>query len=273
MDKLDRLVWADGVSFTAYGLKIGVRVTKAEAMDRVRLALPVGWQPSESPFVDSLYSFVVGGAGARHNVRLYNILHFGLTKLARTMDLDATLETLEGHMQIHVGEFARERIFVHAGVVGWKGKAILLPGRSFAGKSTLVAALLKQGATYYSDEYAVLDSQGLVHAYPRRLALRRPDAAVPLRMRPEDLGSRTGAGPLPVGVVAVTRYRAGARWKPQRISSGKAVLELLDATLPAMNRPKESMEALNRAVPQALCLRGLRGEADETAAALLASCA
>ena len=48
MDKLDRLVWAEGVTYTAYGLKIGERLTKAEALDRVREVLPAGWQPSES---------------------------------------------------------------------------------------------------------------------------------------------------------------------------------------------------------------------------------
>ena len=60
----------------------------------------------------------------------------------------------------------RERVFVHAGVVGWKGHAIVIPGRSRSGKTTLVAELVKAGAEYYSDEFAVLDAEGRVHPFP-----------------------------------------------------------------------------------------------------------
>ena len=64
-------------------------------------------------------------------------------------------------------------MFVHAGVVAVDGRALLLPGGSFTGKTTLVAALLRAGAQYGSDEYAVLDEAGLVlPAYPRPLSIR-----------------------------------------------------------------------------------------------------
>ena len=43
-------------------------------------------------------------------------------------------------------------------IVTWgRGRAIVIPGRTFSGKSTLVAELVRAGATYYSDEYAVED--------------------------------------------------------------------------------------------------------------------
>ena len=61
---------------------------------------------------------------------------------------------------------------VHAGVVAWNGCVVLLPGASHAGKTTLVTELLKRGAVYYSDEYALLNAEGRVHAYPRALMLR-----------------------------------------------------------------------------------------------------
>ena len=72
----------------------------------------------------------------------------------------------------YVAEEARRGVFVHAGVVGWKGRALVLPGKSGAGKTTLVAELIRAGATYYSDEYAVLDERGRVHPYARPLAVR-----------------------------------------------------------------------------------------------------
>ena len=60
---------------------------------------------------------------------------------------------------------------VHAGAVLWGERALLLPGVTHAGKSSLVAELLRRGATYFSDEYALIDSEGRVHPYPRPLLL------------------------------------------------------------------------------------------------------
>ncbi len=66
----------------------------------------------------------------------------------------------------------RTKLAVHAGVIAWNGRVALLPGASQAGKTTLVTELLKRGTVYYSDEYALLDTEGRVHAYPRALMLR-----------------------------------------------------------------------------------------------------
>src|SRR5262249_21608 len=133
MEKIDRLGWAEGICLTAYGLRIGIRVSQAAALERIAACLPPGWQPAEGPFVDYLYSLKLGGAGARGNVRNYHLVYFGLTRLARTMDFDEALEALEAHLQLCVADEAPERVFVHAGVVGWHGQAIVLPGRSHSG--------------------------------------------------------------------------------------------------------------------------------------------
>ena len=42
-------------------------------------------------------------------------------------------------------------------------RAILLPGGALTGKRTLVAELVRAGCTRYSDDYAVLDAEGLVN--------------------------------------------------------------------------------------------------------------
>ena len=51
----------------------------------------------------------------------------------------------------------------------------MLPAPSFGGKTTLVAALVRAGAIYYSDEFAVLDEQGFVHPYAKPLSIRGAD--------------------------------------------------------------------------------------------------
>ena len=96
---------------------------------------------------------------------------------------------------MYIALHAPNHVFVHAGVVGVEDRAIVLPGRSFAGKTTLVAALVKAGAEYWSDEYAVLDADGLVHPYPKPLSVRINDTRETDEQPVESLGGRAGEGP------------------------------------------------------------------------------
>jgi serine kinase of HPr protein (carbohydrate metabolism regulator) len=268
MAKIDRLGWAAGICFETHGLRVGIRVNKAEALERVRALLPPGWRPAPPPYVHYLYSLRVGGASAAGKVRNFHLLYSGLARLSRTLDFDECLHTLERKLHHFIAEYAKERVFVHAGVVGWQGKAILVPGRSFSGKSRLVAALLKMGATYYSDEYAILDADGRVEPFPRPLSWRDEKGGI-RRLGPEEFGERVGAAPLPVALVAAARYREGARWQPRRLSSGQGLLELFNNTVPAERRPEAALSALSRICPRAACFKGWRGEADDTAELLL----
>jgi hypothetical protein len=272
MEKIDRLRWEAGVTFTAYGLSIGIRVSDRSVLERIHAILPPGWRPATKPTVGRLYSVVVGGPTGRAGMRRFNILYAGAARLVRTHDFDEVLRYLELDLELYIGDHARRRTFVHAGVVGWNGRAIVIPGRSFSGKSSLVKALVKAGADYYSDEFAVLDERGRVHPYPLALAIRQDrDGGQPAKYRVEELGGVAGTRPLPVGLVLVTRYVGGARFRPRRLSAGRAVLELLTHTLPARRRPERVLDALTQAVEQASVLRGPRGEADETARQILGS--
>ena len=134
MEKIDRLGWAAGIALTSYGVRIGIRVNDPAVLDRVQQHLPCGWKPAASPVVERLYSLLVGGAGRRPNLRRFNLLYGNLERLARTLDLEEVFERLESDLRLNVAELARRKVFVHAGVVGWRGKAILIPGRSFSGR-------------------------------------------------------------------------------------------------------------------------------------------
>jgi len=269
MEKIDRLGWADGLAITAHGARLGIRVTRAAALDRLPGHFPPAWKPASSPVVDSLYSLIVGGDGAGTGSRRYHLLYVGSERLARTMELDELLEVLESDLHFRVAISARRRLFVHAGVVGWRGRAIVIPGVSRSGKSTLVAALVRAGGTYYSDEYAVLDTHGRVHPYSRPIALRGSDGEPTRKLAPEALGGRAGNAPLPIGLVALTAFRAGARWRPRQLSPAEAVLGLMEHTVLARLRPGFAMKILRNAAAGALTLRGSRGEADQAAVALL----
>jgi len=141
-----------------------------------------------------------------------------------------------------------------------------------SGKTSLAAELVRGGADYYSDEYAVLDWQGRVHPYPKPLAMRREVGAKQKKCRVEEIGGVTGARPLPAGLVVVSPFKAGARWRPRQISAGQAVLELLANTIPARRKPEMVFPALQKAISGATALKGVRGEAETTARLILNRC-
>jgi hypothetical protein len=250
---------------------VGVRVNNPEALPLVQDYFPPGWKPSSSTIVERLYSFVYSGGGEAQprGVRRFNLLYRDIGRLVRTRNLEEALEMFESDLQMHVATEAPRRVFVHAGVVGWKGQAILVPGRSRSGKTTLIAGLIKAGALYYSDEYAVLDAHGRVHPYPRPLQIREGEAGKQARYPVEKLGGRAGVRPLPVKLVLVSQYKPGAKWRPRALSAGQGVLELLNQTVSARTQPGKAFAALQQVATQALILKGARGEAGEMIAPLL----
>src|SRR5437660_3577499 len=118
MKKIDRLGWAAGMSFTAFGVRVGIRANSALVLERVLPCLPPGWRPAAESGVDLLYSFVGGGAGPRPEIRRFNVIYAGVQKLARTVVLDEAVQLLESDSQLRIGGAAPRRVFVHAGGVG-----------------------------------------------------------------------------------------------------------------------------------------------------------
>lgn len=251
------------MAFRAFGASVGIRVSDTSVLDRVERFLPPGSKPARSRVVDRLYSLRVGGANPNRNIRRYNLLYADIKRIGRSMDLEETLELLASDMQFYVAEASPTRVFTHAGVVGWRGRAIVFPGKTFTGKTTLVAALVKAGATYYSDEYAVFDPQGRVHPYPRPLSIRDQKGGHFGSYTAEELGGSVGSKPLPVGLVVVSEYRPGARWRPRALSPGQATLALLANTVSARVRPKIALATLRRSVRRVPILMGARGEVED----------
>jgi hypothetical protein len=253
-------------------MSVGVRVDEPGALGRVTERLPPGWRRSASPHVARLYSLVCGGAcGGGRGLRRFQLLYSGAELLARTLDAEAVFDRFESDLGLYVAEHARARVFVHAGVVGWRGRALVIPGASFSGKTTLVAELVRAGAEYYSDEYAVLDAEGRVHPYARPLAVREGGGLRQTRRRVEEFGGRAGRVPLPVGLVVVCRYARGAGWRPRWLTQGEGVLGMLSNTVPARRSSARSLAALTKATECAHVLSGPRGEAARTAEAILRS--
>lgn len=269
MSRVDRLGWVVGFSLKSYGVRIGIRSNDPAALVSARRHLPNDWEAVGSPLVDRIYSILIGRKGSHANARRLNQLYGDDVRLARSFDLDELYERLESDLRLFVAELARHRVFVHAGVVGWKGQAIVIPGRSYSGKSTLVAELVRAGATYYSDEYAVLDSRGRVHPFAKPLELREEGAFTQTKITAAELGGHSGTKPLPVGLVLMTQFKSGARWRPRKLTAGRGVLEMLFNTVSARRSPERALATLHRVAEQADVLKGVRGNATEVVDALL----
>jgi hypothetical protein len=157
---------------------------------------------------------------------------------------------------------------VHGGVVAHGGRAILLPGPTHAGKSTLVAELVRRGAPYFSDEYALIDADGRVHPYPRALLLRDGSGYDQPRLATE-LGGTVAHEPLPAGLIVGVRHAPDASPSLRAISQADGLLLLLRNTPQVLGDRPWILMLLERAVGDAACYAGLRGEAPEAAAAIL----
>ena len=174
-------------------------------------------------------------------------------------------------LRVTVAENAVDRVFIHAGVVARKGKAVIFPARSFKGKSTLVAELIRLGATYYSDEYAVIGREGLVEPFPRAISLRSViQENDEVDIAAEEFGAEVGTVPLSIGCVILTEFDQNAVWDPNKLTVGNGILETIPHTIPIRADPEMSLKILNAAFVNAIVAKSFRGDVKKDAVAILA---
>src|SRR5438105_4409512 len=172
--------WVFESAFTGDGARVLVRADFPLSSETLRPHVPPLWRaarPTDARRVYSLRRAVSGGKRTADAARY--TLSVGQEReevLHTSPDLARLLEALESELHFHAAVSARRWLYVHAGVVSWDGTAVLIPGRSMSGKSTLVEALVRAGASYASDEFAVLDRQGRAHPYPKAPSLPRAEA-------------------------------------------------------------------------------------------------
>lgn len=182
-----------------------------------------------------------------------------------TASEDELDQWLRHDINMAVARRSPQMLFVHAGVVGWRGVGIVIPGRGSIGKSTLVAELVWRGAVYYSDTFAVLDNQGRVHPYRGLIGLGDKHQPQTLRLVRED----GAAEPLPVGLIVSGAYAREVVWWPTIVRGPHAALPLVENTVLAREQATHLPQIAGKVAAGAAGLRGPRAEADEAAALLL----
>ena len=244
--------------FESFGVVAAVSAGSAQALAEVETVLPPGWcAHAGEPSV----RFELDGSG--------RVRQDGVEYFHAQVGRDEPLARLAALVRHKLAELAPDHAFIHAGVVVVGGSAVVVPGTSQSGKTTLVRALIERGALYASDEYAVVDRNGLIHPYPKPLTVRIAGVSrlgVPVPTPPE----RTLATPVTAGLVLITSYKPGGAWEPVERSAAEGAIALLENTVGARPRPAQSLAAVGALTRTARVLVGHRGEADETADALLA---
>lgn len=251
---------------SAFGAVMELTCPAPAARAACTAALPAYWQPADDAEPDVRFTVEVTGRALR-----FRVLEDGALRGEGLTDAQAA-HILALRMDYQLGAFARGCAFIHAGVVLHEGRALLFPGASRAGKSTLTAALVRAGATYVSDDVAVLGLDGQARLLTRALTLRADMAGA--FHRPDTPGpSVLHAGSAPVGAVLSLAYRHGAPPLDLRpLSPGEAVLRLVAHAMNGRHQPETVLRSCAAAAISAWCAEGNRGEADAAARQILVHC-
>ncbi|MFZ0386090.1 MAG: hypothetical protein WAL22_10525, partial [Solirubrobacteraceae bacterium] len=239
--KIRRRAAAPAARYRAFGVAFSLTCDDPKFRAAVVAVLPPGTTPATGAAPageDRGGRFTVSAKAGDH----YDVVLDGVA-LVSAASREVALGLLDAQVRLFVAARSPDLVFVHAGVVAWHDRAIAIPGQSFSGKTTLVAALVRGGAAYVSDEYAPLDANGRVHPFLRRLTIR--DGGDELQQQPSELGEVVDPGArLELGAIVVTRYVPGATFAPQATTAGQGALALLANTVPAQERPRQSLAAV-----------------------------
>jgi hypothetical protein len=213
-------------AFECFGVEVEVLSDDLELIEQLPPTLPPGWR-------------ALGDAPARTRIE---VLGDGMVRLHGMVVESAgdTLALVGSVLRGHLALAAPGLVFLHAGVVAHDGLAIVIPGESHSGKTTLVEELVRTGATYYSDECAVVDADGLIHPFAQPLSVREPGrlGSGSPRAVPE---ASIGTEPIRGRLIVFTSYRASAVCAPVVYPRGAAALALLEHTIAFRERRAEAL--------------------------------
>lgn len=244
-------------AFESYGVGIRIDSNRKQIIDRVRRIAEVSLLGGLTDIEPDKATQIFKILKEKDQLKLY----LNGEDLADTSFPKAFYNYFESRLRVIVAEYAKDLVFVHAGVIGWKGKGILFPADSFQGKTTLVAALVRRGATYYSDDYAILDQNGLVHPFPRKLSIRDPKREFSRsNVAAKSLGGLTGDVPLPVSAVILTRFRKDGNWKPKILSSARGIMQIIPQAIPVRANTELTLKVLKTVANRAIIAKSLRGD-------------
>lgn len=288
-ERLSKVRWTGGATYRVLSYYFSLQWNRTKIgryLHRVLEDFSVPPDPGErrsppTPGMPSAYRLVDFGPSTSGR---YSLLY----PEAPLITSDHVSDILE-HLFWHVNSEAIRRtgdfLLVHAGaVVTPSGSGILLPGDSGAGKTTLVAGLLRAGFGYLSDEAGAIDPvTGRLYPYPKALTLKKHPAdlfpGLPLNgqgglvrgvwhVRADDIRPGATVGPSDVRFIVAPRYQVGASTELIPLGRAEGVAELARSTLNLSTYRSRALPLLARVVRGADCYRLVSGDVDGAVRAL-----
>jgi hypothetical protein len=262
--KLANIQWKEHISFTSFGVNITVRFDSVGYIEQIVPFLPPFAEIVANKTVDFIYSVV----NAKTD-KSYCYIYRNGEQINKQRGNGNTLSSLNVFFSTATANFAvNHGVFIHAGAVAWKGKGIIIPANSYNGKTTLTAELTKLGATYFSDEYAIINKNGELLPYPKTLSIRKPHEYEQRETSAQEIGGISAelGTCVPVKLVLLAKFSKSVKnWKPKQLTQAAAVLELMKHTFPVRTFPEIVIKNLHNLTKDAIVLKGNRGEAKDFA--------
>lgn len=257
-EKLNRIKWRTQCAFEVYGVRIGIRADAANLEAKLKTILPENRKDIGFEEAADILSLVAA------EDKRDNGLYFNDEMAMRFEQFDDSLLEFVAEKILTILAFVSlpSKFYLHAGAVAWNNSGIVIPGESYAGKTTLVKEFIKAGAEYFSDDCVILDKRGFLLPFPRALAVRTGEGRV--IKNAADFGAKNAGKKVKLGTILLTRYEKEATWRPAAVSRGQGILELMKNFYyqsSVSKAPEEIISNLTDITRKALIIGGRRGEA------------
>ena len=220
--RVDRLGWADGFVFDAFGLRVGLRVHDATDLPAAqRVIAELDWPVLEEPTADVIFSLRMGKPGSRRGVKNYHLLYAGGGQIQRTLETTQAWNFFTETLHHYVTTSSQKYVFLAGSMAVYQGRGILLPGFN-GGADHILEALQALGATAFSQRFIIVCDDGAVAAYPK-----------------------PSMDKLPVAIIAFTERREKVNVVRARVlTTGEASLQLFPHVINTRANPQKALSAL-----------------------------
>jgi hypothetical protein len=272
-EQLENASWNETLSCVCYDYVVTIKSAKNGYLEELKRKMPVNFERCDSEEVNPHFNIFITETAERE------LVFFFFDKLVPRLKYQFGEPTYEQNFEFLVdmlgsSNAARNENYVvlHAGAVSFNGTGIIFPADSYSGKSTLTSEFVKHGATYYSDEYAVISKDGRLFPYIKPISMREPGGWDQTDLDVRSFGGEPGTEPVEIGYILFTQFKKFSRWNPESISSVRAVFEMLPHSMNGKNNPEFTIQVLQNAAKKAKVLKSSRGDSCRFVTEFLKSC-